>query len=74
MDPVRDADEHQVRLTEHEALANVRTVLELCAAGELTVQREDQPPLGRDRRTVDAHLAHGDFYARNRSPRSRGRC
>ena len=27
VDPVRDADEHQVRLTEREALANVRTLL-----------------------------------------------
>jgi hypothetical protein len=35
VDSARDSDERQVRLTERAALANVRTVLELCAAGAL---------------------------------------
>jgi hypothetical protein len=30
--PLHDVDEHQVRLTAPEALTNLRTVLELCAA------------------------------------------
>ena len=44
MDPVRDADEQQVRLTEREALANVRTVLELCAAGKLRCSDKTSHP------------------------------
>ncbi len=63
MDPVRDADEHQVRLTEREALANVRTLLELCAAGKLRCSDKTSHPTGATMRTIDAHLAHGDFYA-----------
>ena len=66
MDPVRDADEHQVRLTEREALANVRTVLELCAAGELRCSDKTNRPTAATMRTIDAHLVHGVFYAEER--------
>jgi hypothetical protein len=52
-----------VRLTEREALANVRTVLELCAAGELRCSDKTNRPTAATIRTVDAHLVHGDFYA-----------
>jgi hypothetical protein len=66
VDPVRDADEHQVRLTEREALANVRTVLELCAAGELRCSDKTNRPTAATMRTIDAHLVHGVFYAEER--------
>ena len=66
VDPVRDADERQVRLTEREALANVRTVLELCAAGELRCSDKTNRPTAATIRTIDAHLVHGDFYAEER--------
>ena len=62
VDPVRAADEHQVRLTESEALANVRTVLELCAAGQLRCSDKTNRPTAATMRTID-HLVHGDFYA-----------
>jgi hypothetical protein len=63
VDSARDSDEGQVRLTEREALANVRTVLELCAAGALRCGEKTSRPTAATVRTVDAHLAHGDFYA-----------
>ena len=62
VDPVRAADERQVRLTESEALANVRTVLELCAAGQLRCSDKTNRPTAATMRTID-HLVHGDFYA-----------
>jgi Helicase conserved C-terminal domain len=66
VDPVRDAVERQVRLTEREALANVRTVLELCVAGELRCSDKTNRPTAATIRAIDAHLAHGDFYADER--------
>ena len=65
MDSVRD-DERVVRLTEREALANVRAVLELCAAGELRCSDKTSRPTAATIRTIDAHLVHGDFYAEER--------
>ena len=65
MDFVRD-DERVVRLTEREALANVRAVLELCAAGELRCSDKTSRPTAATIRTIDAHLVHGDFYAEER--------
>ena len=62
VDSVRD-DERVVRLTEREALANVRAVLELCAAGELRCSDKTSRPTAATIRTIDAHLVHGDFYA-----------
>jgi hypothetical protein len=46
MDRVRDPDEREVRLTEREALANVRAVLEPCAAGELRCSEKTNRPTG----------------------------
>jgi hypothetical protein len=55
-----------LRLTEREALANVRAVLELCAAGELRCSDKTSRPTAAAIRTIDAHLVHGDFYADER--------
>jgi hypothetical protein len=63
VDSGRNADDRQGRLTEREALANVRAVLELCAAGELRCSEKTSRPTAATIRTVDAHLVHGDFYA-----------
>jgi uncharacterized membrane protein YidH (DUF202 family) len=51
--PVRDPDEREVRLNEREALANVRTVLELCATGEL--RRNQAWPLIVERVNAERH-------------------
>ena len=59
----RDQDEGQVRLTEQEALTNLRTVLELCAAGEVRCSAKTGRPSAAAVRTIETHLAHGDFYA-----------
>jgi hypothetical protein len=59
----RDPDERQVRLTEQEALANLRTVLELCAAGDIKCSDKTSRPSAATIRTIDAHLVRGDFYA-----------
>jgi hypothetical protein len=61
--PLRTVGEHRVRLTELEALANVRTVLELCATGDLRCSDKTGPPSSAAIRTVAEHLAGGDFYA-----------
>jgi len=60
--PLRDIGEHRVRLTEQEAQLNLRTVLELCAAGELRCSEKTSRPSGATVRTVEEHLAHRDFY------------
>jgi len=68
MTPVDSVCDHErvVRLTEREALANVRAVLELCAAGELRCSDKTSRPTAATIRTIDAHLVHGDFYAEER--------
>jgi len=57
-----DVDGHRVRLTEHEALTNVRTVLELCAAGEVKCGAKTGRLSAASIGIIDAHLAEGDFY------------
>ena len=57
-----DPDDRQMRLTEREALTNLRTVLELCAAGEVRCSDKTSRPSAATIRTIAAHLAHGDFY------------
>ncbi|MFC6093689.1 helicase-associated domain-containing protein [Saccharothrix lopnurensis] len=52
----------QVRCTEEEALANLRAVLELCAAGEVRCSDKTSRPSAATVRTVGAHLVRGDFY------------
>jgi hypothetical protein len=61
--PLRTVGEHRVRLTELEALANLRTVLELCAAGALRCSDKTSRPSAATMRTLAEHLADGDFYA-----------
>lgn len=61
--PPHDVDEHRVRLTSAEALTNLRTVLELCAAGDIKCSGKTGRPSAATIRTVSAHLADGDFYA-----------
>ncbi|HXL20579.1 MAG TPA: helicase-associated domain-containing protein [Streptosporangiaceae bacterium] len=60
--PLRGIEEHQVRLTEQEALLNLRTVLELCAAAEVRCSEKTHRPSAATVRTLGSHLAHGDFY------------
>lgn len=61
--PIHDVGEHRVRLTSLEAPANLRTVLELCAAGDLRCSGKTGRPTAATIGTVAAHLADGDFYA-----------
>ncbi|MGV9709539.1 helicase-associated domain-containing protein [Gordonia sp. NPDC003424] len=59
-----DADDtHEVRLTEREALTNLRTVLELCASGQIKCSAKTARPSAATVSTVANHLANGDFYA-----------
>ncbi len=51
-----------IRHTESEALANVATVLQLCAAGTLRCSEKTQRPSAVTVRTVAEALAAGDFY------------
>ncbi|WP_343576859.1 hypothetical protein [Mycobacterium sp.] len=63
VDHLHDADdEHWVRLTQAEALTNLRTVLELCAAGEVKCSGKTGRPSAATIRAVGTHLANGDFY------------
>ena len=54
--------EHRVRLTDPEAQLNLRTVVELCAAGEVWYSEKTHRPSAATVHTVGSHLAHGDFY------------
>ena len=58
-----DTGDRMVRLTEQEVFANLRAVLELCAAGELRCSEKTRRPSAASIRAVEAHLAQGDFYA-----------
>lgn len=58
-----DQDGLRVRLTEPEALANLRTVLELCAAGQVRCSDKTCRPSAATVRTIADHLASGDFYS-----------
>lgn len=61
--PLHDVDDgHRLRRTPAEALTNLRTVLELCAAGEVKCSDKTRRPSAATIRAVDAHLAEGDFY------------
>jgi hypothetical protein len=52
-----------VRPTEQEAQLNLRTMLELCAAGEIRCSEKTGRPSAATIRTVRSRLASGDFYA-----------
>ncbi|MDQ3576521.1 MAG: helicase-associated domain-containing protein [Actinomycetota bacterium] len=58
-----DPDDRQVRLTEREALTNLRIVLELCATGIAKCSDKTSRPSAATIRTIDEHLVHGDFYS-----------
>src|SRR5437763_10397119 len=54
--------EHRIRLTEPEAQLNLRTVLELCAGGQLRCSEKTHRPSAATVYAVGLYLAHGDFY------------
>lgn|SRR5574340_223620 len=60
--PLGEIGEHRMRLTEQEAQLNLRTVLQLCAAGKLRCSEKTQRPSAATIGTVVSHLADGDFY------------
>lgn len=60
--PLGNIGEHRVRLTEQEAQLNLRTVLQLCAAGKLRCSEKTMRPSSATISTVVSHLAGGDFY------------
>jgi hypothetical protein len=51
-----------LRPTEHEALANVQTVLQLCAAGQLRCSEKTARPSAATVMTIAAALQSGDYY------------
>lgn len=57
-----DPHEHHVRLTEQDALQDLRTMLELTAAGEVKCSATTSRPSAATVRVIAEHLAHGDFY------------
>lgn len=61
--PLHDVGERRVRLTAPEALTNLRTVLELCAGGDVKCSDKTGRPSATTIRAVGAHLGDGDFYA-----------
>jgi hypothetical protein len=52
----------RTRLTEHDAQLNLRTMLELCAAGKLRCSEKTVRPSAATVRTITDNLANGDFY------------
>ena len=60
--PLGNIGEHRVRLTEKEAQLNLRTVLQLCAAGKLRCSEKTVRPSSATISIVVSHLAGGDFY------------
>jgi hypothetical protein len=60
---MQDSDKSHEWPTEQEAFANLRTLLELCAAGQLKCSEKTYRASAATIRTVTAHLAHGDFYS-----------
>ncbi|MGB3442317.1 MAG: helicase-associated domain-containing protein [Actinophytocola sp.] len=51
-----------MRLTEQQALLNLRAVLELCAAGQVRCSEKTARPSAATIRTVSSRLVDGDFY------------
>ncbi|WP_338671695.1 helicase-associated domain-containing protein [Streptomyces sp. SCSIO 30461] len=58
-----DHDGRQVRTTEHEAQADLRAVLQLCAVGRLRCSEKTLRPSAATVKTVAEALSSGDFYA-----------
>ena len=61
--PLREHGEHRMRLTEHSAQVDLRTVLQLCAAGKLRCSEKTMRPSAATVGTIADHLTSGDFYA-----------
>lgn len=61
--PLLNLDERRVRHTEPEALTNLRTMLELCAAGNVRCSATTGRPSAATVGTIASHLADADFYA-----------
>jgi len=61
--PLTSEGEHRIRLTEIEAQANVRAVLELCAAGRLRCSEKTSRPGSATVQVVASQLADGDFFS-----------
>ncbi len=59
---MRNSDKPQEWPTEQEAFANLRAVLELCAASQVKCSDKTSRPSAATIRTITAILAHGDFY------------
>lgn len=55
-------DDVTVRPTEHEALTNVRTVLQLCAAGKIRCSEKTARPSAASVTAIAKSLQNGDFY------------
>ncbi|MDF3308309.1 helicase-associated domain-containing protein [Rhodococcus sp. T2V] len=60
--PPSATGEHRIRMTEQEAMSNLHTVLNLCAAGELRCSEKTHRPSAATVAAVGSQLAHGDFY------------
>jgi hypothetical protein len=59
---MQNSDTSQEWPTEQEAFANLRAVLELCAAGQVKCSNKTNRPSAATIRVITTHLAHGDFY------------
>ena len=57
-----DNETFQTRLTEHDVQLDLRTMLELCAAGKLRCSEKTSRPSAATMRIVTENLANGDFY------------
>jgi hypothetical protein len=60
--PLSAIGEHRIRDTEQEAVLNLHTVLQLCAAGALRCSEKTSRPSAATVGAVGAQLARGDFY------------
>jgi hypothetical protein len=61
-DRAMQSDDRTQRRTEHEALTNVHTVLQLCASGQLRCSEKTARPSAATVTTVAGALHDGDFY------------
>ncbi len=62
MKTVPHMDTRRVRLTAPEALANLRTILELCASGQVKCSVATSRPSAATVGVIGRHLIGGDFY------------
>ncbi|WP_410669597.1 hypothetical protein [Amycolatopsis sp. cmx-4-68] len=62
LETVNDDEERWLLSTEQEAMANLRTMLELCAKGTLKVSDRTSLPAAATVKVITEQLASGDFY------------